>query len=150
MNALHDAIDMQELEQVKKALNKRNIESKKGGWTPLHCTIFSNSPEIAEYLLEHGANANARGQDNETPLHVAAPRNRIEIARLLLAFGADTAAKDANGHTPLYWAKDNGDDEMVALLQTPPPRRTPVAGSTGGAKTGGFLGFLKGMFGGAG
>lgn len=89
---------------------------------------------------------NAKGDDDETPLHVASTRNRIEVAKVLLAYGADIHAKDRTGKTPLDWAKTEKDEEMVALLQTPPARKTVQRSSTKGGKKGGFFGFLRSLF----
>jgi ankyrin repeat protein len=136
------------MEQVKKSFSKKLMETKKGGWTPLHCTVFVDSPEIAEFLLQQGANPNGRSQDNETPLHGCASRSRVELARVLLSYGADPQAKDADGKTPIYWANQNSDDAMVALLNNPPPRKATPPASSSGSQSGGILAFIKGVFGG--
>ncbi len=92
----------------------------KGGWTLLHICAFGNSPIMAEFLIQQGADVNARGLDNETPLHSVACRSgRMAVAKIFLAYGADTLAKDANGKTPLEVAIAAKNEEMITLLKTP-------------------------------
>jgi ankyrin repeat protein len=70
---------------------------------------------LADCLLSHGANANARDEDGATPLHHAARNGDEAIAELLLAHGSQINAADDEGTTPLHEAArvSNG---MVALL----------------------------------
>lgn len=60
--------------------------------TPLHASVLYNDPERAQFLLDHGANANLKSKsyDNMTPLQLAQamqkkrPReDRGELIRLL-------------------------------------------------------------------
>jgi ankyrin repeat protein len=57
------------------------------GQTPLH---FARNVEVAEYLLEHGADIDARDIDHEgTPAQYMV-RDRQDVARFLVARGCDT------------------------------------------------------------
>jgi ankyrin repeat protein len=70
---------------------------------PLHLFAKRGDAEAARWLLEHGADPNARWShwDAEvTPLHLAAAQGHIEVVRLLLEAGADPALRDS---------KHNGD-----------------------------------------
>ena len=109
------------------------------GWTALHhvarmrAPIEQNVPfnkmtgtlgslELAEKLIEHGANVNARmkvdsfpdGYRNRldftgaTPFLVAAKATDPELMRLLIAHGADTNIATAGGTTPLMVAAGIG------------------------------------------
>jgi hypothetical protein len=73
------------------------------GATPLHLAVLADQREIAEFLIQKGANLGARAKDEHggTPLHWAAALGRTEMARRLMAAGADVNARDNHGFTPL-------------------------------------------------
>ena len=73
------------------------------GGTPLHIAVLADQKEVAELLLENGADINARAEDEAggTPLHWAAAIGRKQFAELLVEAGADVNATDINGYTPL-------------------------------------------------
>ena len=60
---------------------------------PLHDAARKNSLEVAQVLLAHGADVNARDHHETAPLHVAARNNSLEGAQVLLAHGADVNAR---------------------------------------------------------
>lgn len=70
-----------------------------GGWTLLHAAY--NSRELVEYLLENGADIEARSDGQWTPLHNQAYKGQKDAVELLLEHGADIEAKTSFGHTPL-------------------------------------------------
>ncbi|KAJ3375419.1 B-cell lymphoma 3 protein [Allomyces arbusculus] len=81
------------------------------GNTPLHLAISARSraPDVVHYLLEAGADANARNTWHQTPLHlavaVAEHDTSVQLVALLLhAAKIDPAAKDRDGNTPLHVA----------------------------------------------
>ncbi|MEA2239191.1 MAG: hypothetical protein QOC81_3915 [Thermoanaerobaculia bacterium] len=63
---------------------------------------------LAEWLLAHGANVNARAdaQSHQTPLHNAAWNGDLRMVQLLIAAGADASLLDEEHQgTPLQWAE---------------------------------------------
>ncbi|KAJ3365619.1 B-cell lymphoma 3 protein [Allomyces javanicus] len=81
------------------------------GNTPLHLAISARSraPDVVHYLLEAGADANARNTWHQTPLHlavaVAEHDTSVQLVALLLhAAAIDPAAKDRDENTPLHVA----------------------------------------------
>jgi Ankyrin repeats (3 copies) len=70
------------------------------GSTRLHVAVDYGRLEIAELLLDHGANPNASDVLRRTPLHVARRSGRDDIARLLIERGASADARDWRGRTP--------------------------------------------------
>ena len=57
-----------------------------------------------QWLLQHGADANAQAQIGTTPLMAAASLPSANVTRLLLSHGANPNAQDLYGRTALYWA----------------------------------------------
>jgi len=69
--------------------------------------------EIAELLIENGADVNARGFLGTATLHSAALDGHKEIVELLIAKGANVNVKDDGGKTPLDYAEG----EIADLLR---------------------------------
>lgn len=69
----------------------------------LHAAVRHGSVEMIEYLIQEGADVNARDDDGETPIHVAlATGKEYELSRVLLENGADISSRDTDGRTPLH------------------------------------------------
>jgi uncharacterized protein len=88
------------------------------GWTPLHLAAYFGHPEVANALLDRGADVNARSTNSmkNTPLHAAAAGGNVELVRLLLERGADANATQERAWTALHAAAQSGNREMVELL----------------------------------
>jgi ankyrin repeat protein len=74
------------------------------GTTPLHCAAWKGHVEVAEILLNAGADLNAVNQDAHyggTPLHAAAHGNQKPVVELLIRRGAALDVVSCNGRTPL-------------------------------------------------
>jgi len=89
------------------------------GATPLHLAVLADQGEIAEFLIEKGANLEATAQDEHggTPLHWAAALGRIEMARRLIDAGADVNAEDDHGLTPLDATAHDPESQKEAKLE---------------------------------
>ncbi|KAL0459448.1 UNVERIFIED_CONTAM: hypothetical protein Slati_0572000 [Sesamum latifolium] len=87
-------------------------------FTPLLCSIFANSFDCLEVLLQAGADPNIRGggMNCMTPLGQAAADGATRFVDCLLSFGADPDAVDDSGFTPLEWAALNRHDEVLSIL----------------------------------
>ena len=127
---LHSAAWYGDFEMVRVLLNygadvnARNDE----GWTPIHSmsqgfqssvipSIRQSLPDVAQLLLEHGADVNAQisGGSGRTPLHVTMGSDRAEVVRVLLEHGANVGAEDSEGRTPFQIASA-AYDEIRKLL----------------------------------
>jgi ankyrin repeat protein len=82
--------------------------------------------DIMQVLLDHGANPNARDNDNSTPLHHSSWLKRgvyvlhqgtFKGTRLLLKQGAIIDAEDNEGRTPLQLALEHGRDDIATCLK---------------------------------
>ena len=86
------------------------------------CGVLSGTADSARVLLEHGADPNARDDENgATALHWAAWNGRRDRVEVLLAHGADPTLRDrTHSGTPLGWAKASKHDELAELLRSTP------------------------------
>lgn len=73
-------------------------------------------PEIAETLIENGADVNAEDRGGLIPLHNAASYGHVEIAQVLLKHGSHVNANDRWQFTPLHEAAQKGRTQLCALL----------------------------------
>lgn len=77
---------------------------------------------IAEMLIDHRADINARDSDGQTALHWALQHRPLPIAKMLLDRGADVNAVDARGFAPLHTVAElaggniNSTDLVLLLL----------------------------------
>ena len=96
------------------------------GDTALHAAGFSYDRDVAEDLIERGADIRARNRRGAEPLHAAVigvpgsaswdpPRQR-EVIRYLIEAGADPNAPAAGGVTPLHRAVRNRCSGAVEIL----------------------------------
>jgi cytohesin len=96
--------------------------------SPLILAVREGKSTKIATLLEHGANPNARAEQNhETALHILTNTkvattkvaSQVQMIKELLDAGADPLAKDGNGFTPLFRAIEHGSIASVnALLET--------------------------------
>ena len=84
--------------------------------TPLHVSSYRGHVDIARNLLEHGADGEARNNDDCNPLERASFMGRVEVVQVLLEYGVDANAQDKNRCSPLYWASDWGEPAVVRAL----------------------------------
>ena len=92
---------------INETLNIKGISGS--GGTPLHIAILSSQFQVADLLMENGADINAKASDSAggTPLHWAAWWGNKVSVEFLLNKGADINAQDRFGFTPLDAALDD-------------------------------------------
>ena len=88
------------------------------GWTPLHLAAHFGHRQVAEALLAHGADVNARASNDlgTTPLLWAVMGQDLAVVTLLLDHGADVNAATTAGSTPLHKAAVLSNAALVRLL----------------------------------
>jgi ankyrin repeat protein len=95
---------------------------EKDGWTSLHCAAFKGRVEVAQFLLDHGANAMLETDEGKSALHMVSrgkygsEEHGIGIARLLLGRGLDVNAQEKDGWTSLHCAAFKGRVEVAQFL----------------------------------
>ena len=101
------------------------------GERALHIVTRERDRNWVAFLLQKGANANAKDGRGATPLQIAASIGFIEGAQLLLLRGAQVDLANSQGETPLILAVQRRDMPMVRLLLTEgadPSRKDTVTG----------------------
>ncbi len=76
---------------------------------------------IMALLADADAQLETRDWGGFTPLQRAAQESDADLVALLLRHGADAQARSRSGQTALDLARAQGAQEVVALLQAPPP-----------------------------
>jgi ankyrin repeat protein len=85
--------------------------------TALHVAAAYGHDSVVMFLLDSGADIDAREEDGETPLHYATWRSRLETGRLLIERGADIEIRNNWGRTPLLIvARETGNVDMAGML----------------------------------
>jgi hypothetical protein len=110
------AVDKADLPALEKliargiSIDERNDEGE---------TLLSEAhkPEAAKWLIEHGADLNARIGRGYTALTDAAAQSQAEIVKLLIDAKADLDLKCDDGRAAIDCARDNGRDDIVAMLR---------------------------------
>ena len=91
-----------DIEVVKQQLAKGvDVDAQDGmrGITPLSWATLLGQAQMAELLIQRGANVNSKNRDGATPLHVAAFLGQDEVAKLLVQKGANTNVRSNAGMT---------------------------------------------------
>jgi ankyrin repeat protein len=120
---VHEAAALGQADAVKRLLGRskrRATAYSADGFTPLHLAAFFGHVDVAELLLDRGADIEARSHNRHlpqvTPLHSAAAGRRNAVALLLLDRGADPDAAQPGGWTPLHQAAASGNLELCQAL----------------------------------
>ncbi len=88
------------------------------GNTLLHIAARSHRPEAVVFLIDKGANVNAKNNRGLTPLHGLGHWEDIDvkIATLLIKYGADVNAQHDGSGVPLHSAVFQDNVDLVKLL----------------------------------
>lgn len=85
-------------------------------FTALHFAAQENRYEVCQFLIENGANLEAKSSIGRTPLHLCSIKGHADIVKLLVNNGADINCQDSDMYTPLHYASELGNKDCVQVL----------------------------------
>ena len=88
-------------------------------YSPLLAALLKKDLGVAEFLVEHGANVDAQGPENQTALHKVmewSDDSAFDVTKFLLKHGADVNARRHDLYTPLHLATVKGRFKVARLL----------------------------------
>lgn len=88
-------------------------------WGALHYAVFAGYRDIAQFLIEQGANLNARIPNGSTVLMMAAREGHDDLARMLVDAGADARLVNDKGESALTWAMRHQHFKIAQTVSTP-------------------------------
>lgn len=99
-------------------------QSDRWGWTPVMWSVYYNYYDVVKYMLENGANANARTQKaygsiakGSTPLIIAAYYDYPGIVQRLMKHGANPKLENEQGETAYTVAEKFNFSDIMELLE---------------------------------
>ncbi len=108
------------LKKVQAALNSNldiNGFYNKDGLTLLMAAIYFGQNEIVKFLIDKGADVNAKANNGGTSLILASLKGHEDVVKILLAKGADVNAKTNEGLTALSAARYKEHQGIVRILK---------------------------------
>jgi ankyrin repeat protein len=118
--SLHEVIINGDIDRFNRLMEGRTDLERRAGeakWTPLHRVCWLNRLQMAQSLVNKGADIEAKTATGATPLYLAVQRKHPDIVRLLLEHGANSEAVFGPGQlTPLHKAAWDGSAETVDIL----------------------------------
>ncbi|GBM77471.1 Ankyrin-3 [Araneus ventricosus] len=117
VSALHLASEVGHESLVTTLLEKIDVNFKSSShFVPLHYAARGGHADVAQFLINKGAEINARNLHGNTPLHIAAEKGHDAVVAILLQYGADINAANLNGLTALSFAARGGFTTASKLL----------------------------------
>lgn len=93
-----------------------DTQEEKSGYKPLGIAVQQGYKEIAEWLIENGADVNIQGKEGYTPLHLAVKYEHPQLVETLLKHLPNVNVKDSYGCTPLHLAVKEGHIDISVML----------------------------------
>ena len=86
------------------------------GYSLLKLAIQNNDENILRFLVDKGADINAKGFNGNSSLHLALLNDKLEIVRFLVDKGADINSEDKYGNSLIHISVKYGKLEIVRFL----------------------------------
>lgn len=101
-----DLIELNHIEEIKELYEEYDINARGGYSKESALGFYKISDELVLWLVEAGADINAKDEYQRTPLHSQA-RSRVGNVNLFIKLGADIEALDYSKETPLHIAANS-------------------------------------------
>lgn len=126
------ALESPDITMLQTLVTPRNVLSKdSAGNTPLHIAIIKDSPfEYVKYLVDTGADVNARNKDGDSVLFLAVNKNKRDVGDLLLSRNADIFASNTDNNSPLRLALTRGGEVQEWLITSQTLNASDGSGNT--------------------
>lgn len=92
------------------------------GDTPLHTASRYGHAGVLRILISAYCNASEVNKNGDSGLHITAAMGRRKLTRILLEAGCDANVANKQGETALDIARRKEFNEVVELIENPPPR----------------------------
>jgi len=108
------------LDQIKKIITADPSlvnKSDDRGFTPLVMATYSDQLEVANYLIDQGADINAKDGMGNTALMGVCFKGNNAMIKMLIAQGADVNVQNNKGDTALSFASQYGHATSAKILE---------------------------------
>ncbi len=118
LSRLHHLVEENALQQLNQHADTPSLSRLVNGRGMFGRTALylAKSPEMARWLLEHGADPAITNDFGDPVLLVVVQQGLADIAKQLLQFGADPHQSNAFGNTPLREAQWKRDQRIYHLM----------------------------------
>ena len=82
----------------------------------LHCAAQRNRTEVAQLLIDAGADVDIKNRDGDFPVHLACISGALDVVKMLVEAGARVCDTDNEGRMCLHLATQYGHTEIVRYL----------------------------------
>ena len=120
------------LDVTMKLINSKNASARDSfGNTPLHIAVRRGAdPTQVRYILDQGADINARNRNGDSPLYIAVQNNLRAVGEMLLTRNADVFSTNTENYSPLRLAFAAGGDVQDWILTSEVIKATDGIGNT--------------------
>ncbi len=104
------------IDEVKYLISKGVLNDNDTAHSALVATVLTNNVELAEFLLDEGADVNAVGEKGQTALSIAVMWKNFEMVKLFVSRGANINHLDEKKKTAFERALNFDRDSKVSLF----------------------------------
>ena len=129
---LTKALESETRQMLETLITRKNIaNTDSSGNSALHIAIAKDAPiDYIQYLIENGADVNARNKNGDSVLLITVQKNRRDAGDLLLEKNADIFATNTQNDSPLHLALTRGGEVQDWLITSRTLNSTDGSGNT--------------------